>query len=92
MMAKGSKSRWGNFVGVVIFPLWIRSEDDPLEYVQRAKSTMDIKKLSMESLICYGVIKFAMKMFGEKVIYIITINYIVIHNYIFYVYAKTRNC
>ncbi|KAG7569706.1 O-acyltransferase WSD1 C-terminal [Arabidopsis thaliana x Arabidopsis arenosa] len=68
MMAKGSKSRWGNFVGIVIFPLWIRSEDDPLEYVQRAKSTMDIKKLSMESLICYGVIKFAMKMFGEKVV------------------------
>ncbi|KAG7574156.1 O-acyltransferase WSD1 N-terminal [Arabidopsis suecica] len=68
MMAKGSKSRWGNFVGIVIFPLWIRSEDDPLEYVQRAKSTMDIKKLSMESLICYGLIKFAMKMFGEKVV------------------------
>ncbi|XP_023640296.1 O-acyltransferase WSD1 isoform X1 [Capsella rubella] len=68
MMAKGSKSRWGNFVGLVIFPIWIRSEDDPLEYVRRAKSTMDRKKLSVESLICYQVIKLAMKILGEKVV------------------------
>jgi hypothetical protein len=68
MMAKGSKCRWGNFVGVIIFPLWVRSEDDPLEYVRRAKSTMDIKKLSIESLICYGLIKLTRKILGGKVV------------------------
>jgi len=73
MMAKGSKCRWGNFVGVIIFPLWVRSEDDPLEYVRRAKSTMDIKKLSIESLICYGLIKLTRKILGGKVNYKITI-------------------
>ncbi|XP_010517229.1 PREDICTED: O-acyltransferase WSD1-like isoform X1 [Camelina sativa] len=66
MMVKGSKCRWGNFVGVVMFPSWIRSEDDSLEYVRRAKSIMDIKKLSTESLLCYGLIKFTMKIFGEQ--------------------------
>ncbi|CAA7052057.1 unnamed protein product [Microthlaspi erraticum] len=66
MMAKGSKCRWGNFMGVVLFPLWIKSEDDPLEYVRRAKATMDMKKVSMETLLLYGVIKFTMKIFGEK--------------------------
>ncbi|KFK36802.1 hypothetical protein AALP_AA4G173300 [Arabis alpina] len=68
MMAKGSKSRWGNFLGVTIFPLWVKHEEDPLEYVRRAKATMDTKKLSMESLIFYGIIKFTMKVFGEKAV------------------------
>ncbi|XP_010517234.1 PREDICTED: O-acyltransferase WSD1-like [Camelina sativa] len=68
MMAKGSKCRWGNFVGFVMFPLWIRSEDDPLEYIRRAKATMDMKKISMESLFYYGLIKFALIIFGKKII------------------------
>lgn len=45
MMANGSKCRWGNFLGFSIFPLWIKPEVDPLEYVRRAKATMDTKKL-----------------------------------------------
>ncbi|VVB02676.1 unnamed protein product [Arabis nemorensis] len=68
MMAKGSTCRWGNFLGILIFPLWIRSQDDPLEYVRRAKATMDKKKLSLESLIFYGIIKFTMKIYGEKAV------------------------
>lgn len=72
MMTKGSKCRWGNFIGVVIFPLWVKSEDDPLEYVRRAKATMDKKKISMEALVLYGFIKFTMKIFGEKVAEAIT--------------------
>ncbi|XP_024003836.1 O-acyltransferase WSD1 isoform X2 [Eutrema salsugineum] len=68
MMTKGSKCRWGNFIGVVMFPLWIRSEDDPLDYVRRAKATMDKKKISMEALVSYGFIKFLMKVFGQKVV------------------------
>ncbi|XP_013664165.1 wax ester synthase/diacylglycerol acyltransferase 3 isoform X3 [Brassica napus] len=68
VMTKGAKCTWGNFVGLVIFPLWIRSEDDPLEYVRQAKATMDKKKLSLEAFNFYGVIKLNMKFFGEKVV------------------------
>ncbi|KAF2604434.1 hypothetical protein F2Q70_00024798 [Brassica cretica] len=68
MMTKGSKCRWGNFIGLVVFPLWIRCEDDPFEYVRRAKATMDKKKISMEPLISYGILKLIMKIFGEKVV------------------------
>ncbi|KFK36801.1 hypothetical protein AALP_AA4G173200 [Arabis alpina] len=72
MMAKGSTCRWGNFLGIIIFPLWIRSEDDPLEYVRRAKDTMDKKKLSMESFFFYGITKLNMKLFGRKVVEFMT--------------------
>ncbi|KAL0896468.1 hypothetical protein Bca101_080429 [Brassica carinata] len=68
VMTKGAKCTWGNFVGLVICPLWIRSEDDPLEYLRQAKATMDRKKLSLEAFNFYGVIKFTMKLFGEKVV------------------------
>ncbi|CDY44626.1 BnaC04g06360D [Brassica napus] len=68
MMTKGSKCRWGNFIGLVVFPLWIRCEDDPLEYVRRAKAIMDKKKISLEPLISYGILKLIMKIFGEKVV------------------------
>ncbi|KAG7574731.1 O-acyltransferase WSD1 N-terminal [Arabidopsis suecica] len=67
VMTKGAKCAWGNFVGIVIFPLWIRSEADPLEYVRRARATMDRKILSLEAFNFYGVIKFTMNFFGEKV-------------------------
>uniref|UniRef100_A0A0D3BQP5 O-acyltransferase WSD1 C-terminal domain-containing protein n=1 Tax=Brassica oleracea var. oleracea TaxID=109376 RepID=A0A0D3BQP5_BRAOL len=68
MMTKGSKCRWGNFIGLVVFPLWIRCEDDPLKYIRRARATMDKKKISMEPLISYGILKLIMKIFGEKVV------------------------
>lgn len=69
MMTKSTKCAWGNFVGLVIFPLWIRSELDPLEYVRQARATMERKILSLEAFNFYGVIKFTMKLFGEKVKY-----------------------
>uniref|UniRef100_A0A1J3HZU8 O-acyltransferase WSD1 n=3 Tax=Noccaea caerulescens TaxID=107243 RepID=A0A1J3HZU8_NOCCA len=68
MMAKGSKCRWGNFIGTIIFPIWIKSENDPLEYVRRAKATMDKKKISLEAFIFYGIIKFTLKFFGGKAV------------------------
>ncbi|KAG7644134.1 O-acyltransferase WSD1 C-terminal, partial [Arabidopsis suecica] len=68
MMTKGAKYAWGNFVGVVRFPLWVRSEADSLEYVRRARATMDRKILSLEAFNFYGVIKFTMNFFGEKVV------------------------
>lgn len=69
MMTKGSKCRWGNFIGTIIFPLWIKSENDPLEYVRRAKATMDRKKISLEAFLFYGIIKFTLNFLGGKVRY-----------------------
>ncbi|CAA7055782.1 unnamed protein product [Microthlaspi erraticum] len=76
MMAKGSKCRWGNFIGTIIFPIWIKSENDPLEYVRRAKATMDRKKISLEAFIFYGIIKFTLKFFGGKALNLHFISYV----------------
>ncbi|CAD5333280.1 unnamed protein product [Arabidopsis thaliana] len=65
---EGSKCRWGNFIGTVIFPLWVKSEKDPLEYIRRAKATMDRKKISLEAFFFYGIIKFTLKFFGGKAV------------------------
>lgn len=67
MMEKGSKSRWGNSIGYVLFPLWIRLEEDTLEYIRRAKITMDRKKLSLEPIFSFALLKLTMKVFGLKV-------------------------
>ncbi|CAH8331539.1 unnamed protein product [Eruca vesicaria subsp. sativa] len=64
MMAKGSKSRWGNSIGYVLIPLWMKSENDILEYVRQAKTTMDRKKLSFEPLFSYVLLKLTMEIFG----------------------------
>lgn len=68
MMAKGSKCRWGNSIGYVLIPLWLKSEDDILEYVRQAKTTMDRKKLSLEPLFSYGLLKLTMKIFGTTAV------------------------
>ncbi|KAL1197124.1 Wax ester synthase/diacylglycerol acyltransferase 1 [Cardamine amara subsp. amara] len=68
MMAKGSKCRWGNFVSAVIFPLWIKSENDPLKYLRRAKAMMDRKKVSLEAFIFYGIMKYTLKILGGKAV------------------------
>ncbi|CAH8359304.1 unnamed protein product [Eruca vesicaria subsp. sativa] len=68
MMAKGSKCRWGNSIGYVLLPLWLKSEDDMLEYVRQAKTTMDRKKLSLEPLFSYGLLKLIMGFFGIKAV------------------------
>ncbi|KAF2530305.1 hypothetical protein F2Q70_00045795 [Brassica cretica] len=64
MMAKGSKCRWGNSIGYVLIPLWLKSEDDIFEYVRQAKTTMDRKKLSLEPLFSYWLVKLTMEVFG----------------------------
>ncbi|KAH0936411.1 hypothetical protein HID58_013528 [Brassica napus] len=52
-----------------VYPLWIKVEDDPLEYIRRAKTIMDRKKISLEAFILYGIIKFTSTLFGKKVEY-----------------------
>ncbi|KAG2326674.1 hypothetical protein Bca52824_009402 [Brassica carinata] len=68
MMEKGSKSRWGNSIGYVLFPLWIRLEKDMLEYIRRAKVTMDRKKLSLEPLFSFALLKLTMGVLGIKAV------------------------
>ncbi|CAH8381655.1 unnamed protein product [Eruca vesicaria subsp. sativa] len=64
MMAKGSKCRWGNSIGFALIPLWLKSEENILEYLRQAKTTMDRKKHSLEPLFFYGLIKLTVEAFG----------------------------
>ncbi|KAL9256299.1 Wax ester synthase/diacylglycerol acyltransferase 2-like protein [Drosera capensis] len=49
MMEKGSKCRWGNEVGVFLVPFHVSLEEDPLEYVRRANTNLNQKKLLLEA-------------------------------------------
>ncbi|KAK4431336.1 O-acyltransferase WSD1 [Sesamum alatum] len=57
---------WGNLVALVLLPLTIAVQDDPLRHVRRAKATMDRKKLSLETNIVFIVLKLLIKLFGIK--------------------------
>ncbi|TXG66555.1 hypothetical protein EZV62_007830 [Acer yangbiense] len=67
MMAKESKGRWGNCIGYVLIPFKIGLEKDPLDYVRKAKATIDRKKLSLEALCTYSIAQFVINIFGFKV-------------------------
>ena len=67
MMAKESKGRWGNCIRYVLIPLKIGLEKDPLDYVRKAKATIDPKKLSLEALCTYSIAQFVINIFGFKV-------------------------
>ncbi|KAI9156133.1 hypothetical protein LWI28_001110 [Acer negundo] len=67
MMEKESKGRWGNCIGYVLIPFKIGLENDPLDYVRKAKATIDRKKLSLEALCTYSIAQFVIKIFGFKV-------------------------
>ncbi|CAH2064728.1 unnamed protein product [Thlaspi arvense] len=67
MMAKGSKCRWGNWIGYIVFPFSISLRDDPLEHLRRAKKTIDRKKNSMEAALTFLAGRFVMRLFGVKV-------------------------
>lgn len=68
MMANGSTSRWGNSIGFVLIPLWLKPEVDIFEYIRRAKTIMYRKKLSLEPLFSYVLLKLTVEVFGFKVI------------------------
>ncbi|KAL0400603.1 UNVERIFIED_CONTAM: O-acyltransferase WSD1 [Sesamum latifolium] len=57
---------WGNLVAIVLLPMTIALQDDPLSYVRRAKATMDRKKLSLESKVVFTALKLLIKLFGIK--------------------------
>lgn len=68
MMAKGSKDKWGNEIGYVIFPLTIALRGDPLEHIGEVKAKMERKKLSLEAQCTLPFSCRVLKTFGVKVI------------------------
>jgi hypothetical protein len=67
MMAKGSKTRWGNLIGYILLPFSIALQDDPLDYVRQAKATIDRKKLSLEAILTFVCAELVLRIFGVKV-------------------------
>ncbi|VVB15814.1 unnamed protein product [Arabis nemorensis] len=66
MMAKKSKCRWGNLFGYILLPFSVGLETDPLEYVRRAKVTVDRKKDSLEAVFSMAFFKLLLKVLGLK--------------------------
>ena len=67
MMEKGSEAKWGNWIGYVLLPLSIALRDNPLDYIQKAKETMERKKASLEALYIHSMAKSIPNLFGTKV-------------------------
>ncbi|KAL0713911.1 hypothetical protein Bca4012_020889 [Brassica carinata] len=67
MMDKGSKCRWGNMIGYIVFPFSIGLRKDPLEHLGTAKRIIDRKKNSLEAALTFIGGKFMIKAFGVKV-------------------------
>ncbi|CAN7059929.1 unnamed protein product [Brassica oleracea var. botrytis] len=67
MMDKGSKCRWGNMIGYIVFPFSISLRKDPLEHLGTAKRIIDRKKNSLEAALTFIVGKLMIKAFGVKV-------------------------
>ncbi|KAL9250228.1 Wax ester synthase/diacylglycerol acyltransferase 11-like protein [Drosera capensis] len=72
MMEKGSKCRWGNKVGVLLVPLHVSLEEDPLEYVRRVNANLNQKKLLLEATYSYYSTWLFLKVFGIKVVAALT--------------------
>ncbi|XP_031282463.1 O-acyltransferase WSD1-like [Pistacia vera] len=66
MMKKGTKAKWGNQIGYLIYPFTIGLRDNPLDYLREAKATMDRKKKSLEALFSYFFAKYFLKFCGMK--------------------------
>ena len=67
MMEKGSKTRWGNLIGYILLPFTIALQDNPLDYVRKAKATIDRKKRSLESICTFLGAVLVLRTFGVKV-------------------------
>lgn len=67
MMENETKLESGNKFGYVLLPIRIGLRDDPLDYIRRAKATLDRKKLSFEAVCSFAIGLFVHKLFGLKV-------------------------
>ncbi|CAH9145996.1 unnamed protein product [Cuscuta epithymum] len=63
-----SSTGWGNKFGFVLLPVYYfhKASNDSLQFVKRAKSMIDKKKLSLEALCSYKIGDFVMSFLGVK--------------------------
>ncbi|KAE8698609.1 40S ribosomal protein S16-like [Hibiscus syriacus] len=74
LMKNKSDARWGNKFGVILLPVYYhKSRNDPLEYLKRAKATVDRKKHSLEAYFSYWIGDLVMSLLGPK--YACMLNY-----------------
>ncbi|XP_019229806.1 PREDICTED: O-acyltransferase WSD1-like [Nicotiana attenuata] len=66
MIEKNAAVIQGNCFAFVIIPLNIVQLENPLDYVRKAKTTMDRTKHSLASLCTFYVLQFILKFFGFK--------------------------
>ncbi|XP_030501890.2 wax ester synthase/diacylglycerol acyltransferase 5 isoform X1 [Cannabis sativa] len=66
MMAKNSKTKWGNWIGYLLLPFNIALQDDPLDYVRQAKAVIDRKKHSFEAICTYFCAQLLLKILGAE--------------------------
>ncbi|CAH9079812.1 unnamed protein product [Cuscuta epithymum] len=69
MMSSGkSDTQWGNKFGYMLLPVYYfhKASNNPLDFVKRAKSMIDKKKLSLEALCSYRIGNFVMSFLGVK--------------------------
>ena len=67
MMEKDTKAKWGNWVGYILLPFDIGFENDPLNYIRKAKAIIDRKKHSLEVICTSAMADIILKVFGIKV-------------------------
>ncbi|KAK9677708.1 hypothetical protein RND81_11G161200 [Saponaria officinalis] len=68
MMKNNSGTRWGNRFGMMLLPIYCHIEnEDPLNYVKRAKKMIDQKKQSLEAHFSYAIGNLVMSLFGPKI-------------------------
>ncbi|WCJ28902.1 O-acyltransferase (WSD1-like) family protein [Euphorbia peplus] len=71
LMEKKEKWGWGNRIAYVVVPFNVGLQKDPLDYIWKAKATIDRKKLSLEPFFTFALAKLAILTFGVKVASII---------------------
>uniref|UniRef100_A0A164UHA8 Uncharacterized protein n=1 Tax=Daucus carota subsp. sativus TaxID=79200 RepID=A0A164UHA8_DAUCS len=64
MKERTSEVKWGNKLASILLPVTIALQDDPLDYVRKAKASVDRKKLSFEAMCSIFMSRFVLKYLG----------------------------
>ncbi|MCL7027717.1 hypothetical protein MKW94_004247 [Papaver nudicaule] len=66
--SKSLSSSWGNKFGFILLPIYYHKnvDDNPIQYVKRAKAMLDKKKLSLEAYFSYANTSLLMSLLGPK--------------------------
>ncbi|KAH6767100.1 hypothetical protein C2S52_018083 [Perilla frutescens var. hirtella] len=68
LMETRSGTRWGNKFGMLLLPIYYhKGSSDPIQFVRRAKTMIDKKKLSLEGPFSYAIGNLVMSLFGPKI-------------------------